>query len=639
MEDQETVRRLEAELLAKYPEKFVEPARAFGNIRRGARIFMGTGCGQPRMLLSSLLEYSENNPKTIFDTELYTLLIFGMEEHHYGEFESIFRHHCFSIRDSNRQSVNRGTGDYNPAFLSSIPRLVRKRLLPIDVALIQVTPPDEKGMTSLGISVDITGLAVKTAPLVIAQVNPRMPRTGGDSLVHMDDINYAVFHDEPLFEYRGKPAGPEAEAIGQYVAGLIEDGSTIQVGLGDLAQSVIPHLKEKKHLGIHTELLSDAIVELIRCGAVDNSCKTLDSGKTVATFCMGKKDTYDFIDGNPHIEMRKLEYTNNPVVIALHEKMVAIHGVLSVDLTGQATAESIGTTFYGGLGGTADFVRGALLSQEGKSILVLPSTARHGAVSRIVPFLSAGEGVTVNRGDVHYVVTEHGVANLMGKNVRQRAIELVRIAHPDFRPWLMEEARRHNLVLQDQAFIPGERGEYPLDMERRASLEGLPGLLLRPVKITDEPIIKEFFYSLSDRSMYYRYFSLQREMPREHIQRIAVIDYEKEMTLLAVASEGEREVAVGIARYIMEDPHFANFNIAVRDPYQHQGVGKALLSRLIEIAHGRGISGFTLEVLLENRAMRALMNHFRKLGHVVEMQIEGDTGLYLLSFNGEIIGG
>lgn len=626
------------ELKERYPGKFVPAETAFSRIRRGAKIFMGTGCGQPRHLLNALLSFAENNPKTIFDTELYTLLIFGMEEYQYGRFEHLFRQHCFSIRETNRQSVNRGAGDYNAAFLSSLPGLVRKKLLPIDVALVQVSPPDKNGHVSLGISVDITRLAVETASLVIAQVNARMPRTGGDALIHMDDIDFAVCCDEPLFEYPAKDPGRETAAIGGYVAELVEDGSTLQVGFGGTAQAVIPFLKNRKNLGIHTELLGDGLAGLLRCGAADNSMKSMDRGKAVATFCMATSETYGFLDGYPDIEMRGLDYTNNPVVIALQHKMVSINGVLSVDLTGQATAESIGSQFYSGLGGIADFVRGALLSPEGKSILVLRSTAQNGSVSRIVPFLKEGEGVTLNRGDVHYVVTEYGVANLMGKNIRERAMELIRIAHPEFRPWLIEEARRHNLIYRDQAFISGSRGEYPAHLETKQLLEPGVELLLRPVKISDEPLIKEFTYSLSDRSMYYRYFSLQKEMPHEHLQKIVVIDYMQEMTLLAVSREGDREIVLGIARYVMEDPNFANFNIVVRDPNQHRGVGTALLTRLITLAHARGISGFTLEVLLENRPMRALMNRMRVLGHGVEMQIEGDTGLYVLTINDSIAG-
>ncbi len=625
------------ELRRRYPEKFIPLEYAFERVKRGSRVFMGTGCGQPNRLLNALLDYAESNPKNMFDSELYTLLLFGMEKFRYERFGHYFRQHCFSMRDGNRQIVNRGHGDYNAVFLSRLPGLIERNLLPLDAALVQCSLPDADGILSLGISVDITPQAVETAPLVIAQINPSMPRVGGDALISMDDIDFAFFCDEPLFEYTVTPIDEITEKIGRYAAELVEDGATIQAGFGSTAQAVLPFLAAKKGLGIHTELLSDGLVDLMRGGAVDNSAKSVDSGKTVATFCMGSRESYRFIDANPSVELRRIDYTNSPVVISRQRRMTAINGVLSVDLTGQATAESIGTHFYSGLGGTADFVRGALQSPDGRSILVLRSTAENGTVSRIVPFLREGEGVTVNRGDVHYVVTEFGVANLMGKNIRERAMELIRIAHPSFRPWLMDEARRKNLVFQDQAFITGRAGEYPEELEaRRVTRSGMP-VLLRPVKISDEPLLKEFIYSLSDRSMYYRYFSLQKEMPHEHLQKIVVIDYMKEMTLLAVTTSGEREVVMGFARYVMEDPNFANFSIAVRDERQNRGLGILLLTRLMQLAHRQGFSGFTLEVLLENRQMVMLINHMRKLGHAVERQIEGDTALYLLTFNAELL--
>ena len=620
------------------PGKVVSASEAFGSIKRGARIFMGTGCGQPNRLLNELLEYAESNPKNIFDTELYTLLIFGMETYRHERFVHLIRQHCFSMRGDDRTTINRGHGDYNAAFLSSLPKLMDNNLIPIDAALIQTTPPDASGFMSLGISADITRLAVERAGLVIAQVNPIMPRTSGHSAVHIDEVDYFVPFLEPLLEYHVDPPDEAALKIGAYVAQLVEDGSTIQVGFGSTAQAVVPFLKNKRHLGIHTELLSDNLTDLMRSGVVDNSLKTIDRGVSIATFCMGSGRTYDYLHENQEIQIKTLDYTNNPVVIALQNKMVAINGILSVDLTGQATAESIGKTFYSGLGGIADFVRGALLAPEGKSILVLRSTAQNNTVSRIVPFLKEGEGVTVNRGDAHYVITEYGIANLMGKNIRERAMELIRIAHPDFRPWLIEEARKDNLIYGDQCFISGRSGLYPEHMEIQHILSPEYSVLLRPVKISDEPLIKEFMYSLSDRSLYYRYFSLQKEIPHEHLQKIVVIDYMKEMTLLAVTKEGERDIVIGMARYVMEDQNFANFNIVVRDSHQNRGLGSVLLSRLMFLAHERGITGFTLEVLLENMAMRALLNRIRKSGHGINMQIEGDTGLYLIIFNEESLG-
>ena len=314
--------------------------------------------------------------------------------------------------------------------------------MPVDVALIQTSPPDDHGYMSLGISVDITKSAVENASMVITQVNTNVPRVHGDTFIHIDDADFIILHDESLLEYEVKVPGEIAQRIGKYVARIIEDGNTIQVGYGSIPNAILSNLRNKKHLGVHTELLTDGIVELMKEGVIDNSKKVVNRGKTVATFCMGKKETYEYIHDNPGIEFRTIDYTNNPLVIAQQRNMVAINSALEVDLTGQATAESIGKTFYSGIGGSADFMRGAVLTPEGRTILALQSAAKSGEASRIVPFLREGEGVTLGRGDVHYVVTEYGMAYLHGKNIRERAMDLIGIAHPKFRPWLIEEAKK-----------------------------------------------------------------------------------------------------------------------------------------------------------------------------------------------------
>ena len=329
---------------------------------------------------------------------------------------------------------------------------------------------------------DIVKAAVRSASIVVAQVNAEMPRVHGDGFLHVNDVDYLLPWDEPLLEYQSSVPDEIARRIGRHVASIVEDGDVIQVGYGSVPNAILSALGRKKHLGVHTELLTDGIVDLIRAGVVDNSRKTLNHGKTVASFCMGRRDTYRFIDDNPAIEFRTIDYTNSPLVIAQHDGMCAINSALEIDLTGQASAESIGNLFYSGIGGQADFMRGSILARGGKSILAIQSTARDGTVSRIVPALRQGAGVTLNRGDVHYVVTEYGIAHVHGKNVRERAMDLIAIAHPTFRHELLEEARREKLIYGDQRFVPGERGEYPEHLEtRRATRKGL-SLLLRPVR-------------------------------------------------------------------------------------------------------------------------------------------------------------
>jgi acyl-CoA hydrolase len=412
------------ELKAKYPEKCISEEKIFGHIHRGDRIFIGTGCGEPQCLVQALIDYVESHPKAFFDAEVFHVWTLGVAPYTDERLERNFRHNSFFIGNNTRDAINKGIADYTPIFLSQVSELFYRELVPVSVAMIQTSPLDNHGYMSLGISVDITKAAVESASLVIAQVNSHMPRVHGDTFIHIDGVDLIVPHDEPLLEYETKLPDEIAQKIGNYVARLIDDGGTVQVGYGSIPNAILSNLRDKKHLGVHTELLSDGLVELIKEGVIDNTKKSINRGKTLATFCMGKRETYQYIHDNPSIEFRTIDYTNNPLVIAQHTNMVAINSALEVDLTGQATAESIGRMFYSGIGGQADFMRGAVLAENGKTILAIQSTAENGTVSRIVPFLKEGAGVTLNRGDVHYVVTEYGIAYLHGKNIRERAMEM-----------------------------------------------------------------------------------------------------------------------------------------------------------------------------------------------------------------------
>jgi RimJ/RimL family protein N-acetyltransferase len=362
-------------------------------------------------------------------------------------------------------------------------------------------------------------------------------------------------------------------------------------------------------------------------GVIDNTRKSIDRGKTMATFCMGRKETYEYLHDNPAIEFRTVDYTNNPLVIAQHENMTAINSALEIDLTGQATAESIGKRFYSGIGGHYDFMRGALLGRNGKTILAISSTAQNDTISKIVPSITEGAGVTLNRGDVYYVVTEYGIAYLHGKNIRERAMELISIAHPKFRPWLIQEAKKRNLIYKDQAFIVGKRGEYPEDLEaHRTTKTGLE-ILLRPVKISDEPLLKDFFYSLSDNSLYRRFISVRKDMPHERLQDFTIIDYSKEMVILAVINRLEKEEVVGVGQYgIDEATHTAEVAVVVKDDYQNKGIGTELLAYLTYLAKKQGLFGFTAEVLTENKPMLHL---FEKMGFDIETR--SAEGVYELN--------
>jgi len=614
------------ELKQLYPEKFASENVIFSHIHRGNKLFISTACGEPQYLVKALIQYVESHPKAFFDTEIFHVWTLGVAPYTDVKFQRNFRHNSFFVGNNTRGAVNEGMADYSPIFLSQIPGLIQKGTVPIDVALVQTSHPDEHGYMSLGVSVDIVKAAVEKASVVIAQTNAHMPRVHGSGFIHVSDVSFIIHHDEHILNYHAGSDNDVIQNIARHVSRLVEDGDTIQVGYGNIPNAILYNLSDRKHLGVHTELLGDGIVNLMKNGVVDNSRKTLNPGKTVASFCMGNRETYEFINDNPMVEFRTIDYTNNPLIIARHDNMTAINTALQIDLTGQATAESIGKVFYSGIGGQADFMRGSVLAKNGKTILVIQSTAEKGEVSRIVPYILEGAGVTLNRGDVRYVVTEYGIAYLHGKNIRERAMELIAIAHPKFRPWLIEEAKKEGLIYRDQAFIPGKRGEYPENIESYRVTEEGATVLLRPVKISDEPLLKDFFYSLSDKSLYRRFISRRKDMPHERLQSFVVIDYTKEMIILAVVEDEGKEKILGIGQYgIEEKSHSGEAAFAVRDHYHNRGIATEILSYLTYLAKRQGLLGFTAEVLVENKPM---LRVFEKMGFDIQKRIR--AGVYEL---------
>ncbi len=625
--------KLLEDIKKNYPEKFLPEEKVFSHIHRGDRIFIGTACGEPQYLVKSLVEYTKSYPKAFFDAEVIHVWTLGVAPYTDEKFKHNFRHNSFFVGSNTREAVNTGMADYTPIFLSQVPSLLRRGIIEIDVAMVQTSMPDSHGFLSLGVSVDIVKAAVESARHVVIQVNSKMPRVHGDAFIHIEDADFIVHHDEDLLEFDTDIPDDLSDKVGKYVSRIIEDGDTIQVGYGRMPNAILKNLGGKKNLGVHTELLSDGIVDLIKAGVINNSEKSVDRGKAIASFSMGHKSTYEFIHDNPGIEFRSIDYTNNPLVISQHKKMTAINAALEIDLTGQATAESIGPTFFSGIGGQADFMRGAVLAPGGKTILTVRSTTEDEEHSRIVPFLPEGAGVTLNRGDAHYVVTEYGIAYLHGKNIRERAMDLISIAHPKFRPWLIEQAKKHGLIYRDQAFIPGKRGEYPENLQTYRTTKSGIKLNFRPVKISDEELLKDFFYSLSDQSMYRRFISTRKDMPHERLQDMVVIDYTKEMVILAVIEQGGKEIVTGVGQYgIQEHQHSAEVAFAVRDDYQYKGIGQELLKYLTQLAKRDGLLGFTAEVLVENKPMLHL---FEKMGFDIDKRTSAGVFELKMEFRGE----
>lgn len=416
--------------------KFVSAEEAVGSIASGDRVFIHGVAAAPRVLIEAMVDRSGE----LRGVELVHLHTEGRAPYSLPEHEDSFHVNAFFVGGNVREAVNEGRGDYIPVFLSEIPALFRRGVLPLDVALINVSPPDSHGFCSLGVSVDIARAAADTAKIVIAQINPNVPRTIGDALVHIKDIDFAVEVDEPLPEVPPPTPTVVDEAIGRSIAELIDDGATLQMGIGAIPNSVLASLTNHKDLGIHTEMFSDGLIDLVESGVVNGRKKAKHPGKIVSGFVMGTKRLYDFVDDNPQVLMLDIGYVNDTSVIRRNPKVTAINSAIEVDLTGQVCADSIGRRQYSGVGGQMDFIRGASLSEGGKPIIALPSSTSRGE-SKIVPFLKEGAGVVTTRAHVHYIVTEYGVADLYGKNLRQRARELIRIAHPDHREELERQAR------------------------------------------------------------------------------------------------------------------------------------------------------------------------------------------------------
>jgi acyl-CoA hydrolase len=409
--------------------KYSDVESALSLIKSGNRVFVQGGAQTPLYLTRSLAAFAP----VLKDVEVVFISVHGDIEIDKPQYEGIFKINCLFISDSVRNAVRDGRADFVPVFLSDIPDLFKRGYMPLDVALVQVSPPDKHGYCSLGLSVDVARSAVNTAKVIIAQVNPNVPRTHGDSLIHTDRFTAMVYAEEPLPEVNfSEKVGTEELIIGNYIAELIEDGSTLQLGIGTIPDAVLRSLTNHKNLGVHTEMFSDGIIELFDKDVINNTMKTVHPNKTVTGFALGTRRLYDYVNDNPAFIFLDIDYVNDPSVIRRNPKVVAINSAIEIDITGQVCADSIGTSIYSGIGGQMDFIRGAALSEGGKPIIALTSRTKKGQ-SRIVPYLKHGAGVVTTRGHIHYVVTEYGTAQLFGKNLRQRAKALIDIAHPDDR--------------------------------------------------------------------------------------------------------------------------------------------------------------------------------------------------------------
>jgi acyl-CoA hydrolase/GNAT superfamily N-acetyltransferase len=583
------------------PNKVVSAKEAISNIKNGSRVFIGTGCGEPQHLIRSMIDNTK-----LQDVMVYQMLSSTLSEYIDDPgFLRRFALKLFFISASMRKAAFEGKIDYVPAYLSQIPKLFESRCIGLDVALVQVCPPDNYGFCSLGVSVDITRSGMSAAGLVIAQVNPRMPRTWGDGIVHIDEMDYIVPFEEPLVEAIPIIKNPEIAArIGYYVSQLVEDGATLQIGFGHLPYAILPHLEGKKDLGVHTQLITDAFIPLLEKKVITNKRKTLLEGRVVASLCMGSEKLYQYVDNNPQFYFRSSEYVNDPTVIVRNDNLVSISSALEVDLTGQVCSDSMGHLFFSGIGDQVDFLRGSSMSKGGFSIIALPSTAQGGRISRIVSSLSEGAGVATTRGDVNFVVTEYGIAELKGKSIYQRVMELAQIAHPKFRNELIESAKKHHYIFPDQLppiqddllFLEGYRTRHILPNGKNVEF--------RPLLPSDEFEYRNFFYSLKEETIYLRFFYKMRLFSHEVAQQQwASVDYHQNISLIGRVQKGGNWEIVAIGSYADQSDGRAEVAFVVREDYQGMGIASHLLWQMETIAKENGFSGFTATILKKNEAM------------------------------------
>ncbi len=584
----------------RYEDKLVPVEAALASVKKGSRIFIGSGCGEPQYLVEKLGQMADK----LFDVEIIQVLsVRGRGLGAIDKPEQHFSVKTFFVAGSEaREAVWEGRAQYTPIFMSQVPRLFTDGLLELDCAFVQVSPPNAHGYMSLGIAVDVAKEAVASADLVIAQVNPAMPVTLGDSFIHITEVHAVVEREEPLLEVTDPVLNETHHVIGDNVARLVEDGSTIHVGLGKLCKASLLAMVDKKDLGVHTDMLTDTHLELIRRGVITNRKKEINRNRIIASYCLGSRELYDFVHMNPFVEFHPIAYTNDPFLMGQHERMTTIHEAMEVDLTGLVCASSHENRVYSGVGGMVDFMRGAYRAKKGRFIIALNATTDDGRLSRIVPNISPGSGIVASRAAAQYIVTEFGSVNLQGKSMHDRAVAMIEIAHPKFREELYNRALDSGLLSHGDSITMFRPVVYPQNLEKKVETDG-ETLVFRPAKAKDLRIIQEFFYGLDDRDVHYRFLRTMKAFPQDKMAAMANIDYHTRMTVLVLKGELGFERVVAIGRYMAaeaEKSGMVEVDVAVDKDYRRRGVGKALMQYVFEIARDKGFKGVVAYVAHDN---------------------------------------
>ncbi|HKJ64284.1 MAG TPA: GNAT family N-acetyltransferase [Desulfopila sp.] len=611
-----------------YVEKRCTPEKAIKKIRQGQRVFIGSACGEPQKLVRCLAD------NAVYFSGLEIVRMMSMESAPLTEIANKTHDSSLNIRNIYLGSASIDTLARNKRFItpmnmSDVPLLFKSRKMPINVALIQVSPPDDFGWMSLGVSVDVTQAAAESADYVIVQVNSRMPRIMGHSFIHVNDVDIVVEHDEELLVIEQQEQSEVAVQIGKNISRLIEDGSTLQVGLDAASQATVQALINKNDLGLHSQYLTVDVMHLYAKGIITNRKKGYNEGKLVASAAVGTANLYEFLHDNPGIEFYPSDYVNDPFIIGQHNRMVSMNVARSIDLMGQVTAEAAAQTLYAGVSGIPDFVRGARRSKGGRSIIFLPSTTSDGKKSTIIP-ITEGVPVVVPRGDVHWVATEYGIVNLFGKSMQERVMAMITIAHPDFRDELLSVAKEMGMIGKERSLGEAVRAVYPVGLEDQIVRDDKK-ITIRPAKPVDERRIQEHYYKLNKKDVLSRFFHDKQSFNRSDLENKSHIDYIKDLTLIGVVGEIGFDEVIGVGEYLLVvESNMAEVAFSISEEYQGKGLGKIFLKKLAEAARSNGISGLMAYTVPGNKAMIKL---FKSLPYKVKTVIEDDALVLTCKFN------
>ncbi len=602
MESLSIGREVDPVIAEKIAARTVSAEKALSHIQSGNRVFVGSACGTPHLLVQTL----EQLAKPLDDVKLLHFLANGAIPVVEGKPKTRFQHKIFFVGSDDREAVKQGKAHYIPVSVAHLPSLMEQGKIPVDVALIQVSMPDVHGNVSLGVSVDVTLSAALNARLVIAELNPNMPFTHGASAIPLEKIDFLVPVQTPVTEYVHEPADRIAEQIARYVARIITDDSTLHIGLGKIPNEMLKYLSNRKNLGIHSDVITEPIVDLIRKGVITGEKKSNHQGQVVTSFCMGTRRLYDLVNNNASFSFQPIDYICRPDVLAANHKLVSITQAFAVDLMGQVCADQFGGEFYSGVSSQPDFLRGAARSPGGKPIICLAATTDDGKESRIRPLLREGEGVTIARSDVHYVITEYGIAYLFCKTIQERALSLIEISHPDFRPYLLEEAIRLGYLRSTQSLK--SRVAYPEAEEREVLLKNGEKILIRPSRASDVQGLQDIFYNLRPEDVYTRFFTHLKSFTESQAQHLCNVNYENEMAFIAVTGDRENEKVIGSSCYFVDQTdNLGEVAYMIRPEWQTRGVGSALHQRMMEYARSKKIRGFKADILSTNEKMHRLI--------------------------------